>query len=268
MKSLRRILHRAGSWVLRRPVTGALRWRAARAVRPHGVTIVTVNFNTLSYLKVMVAAVRLHSPADTQIIVVDNASEDGTRRWARRQPGLRLIALPINVMHGPAMDIGIHTCRTDVFVALDVDAFPIRSDWLQALVAPLGDAVAVSGARYPPMESSDVAPYAHACCLAMHTSRFVDRRHTFAPGPDWDTGQSISLRESPKLALLPITSSIGPGILGSIFGGVVYHNFYAARFTTTRRDKIDWVTRGEPERAWQQAIEQHLPRDLLGETLP
>lgn len=262
-----RLARRGGSLVRRSmvtaitgPLTRILRWRAHRAQLRDGITVVAVNFNTLPYMRAMVAGIRQHSPAGLPIIIIDNASTDGSRRWARAQPGIKFIRLPVNVHHGPAMDIGILHCRTKQFVAIDIDAFPIDSSWLSELLGPLESETAdVTGAGYPPNPREDIQPYVHACCLAMNTSRFVQRRHTFSPGPTWDTAQSISQKEWPSIHTLPITSSRGPGILGSVFGGVVYHNFYSARFSTTSRDRIDWVDRGQPEDAWSAAMHTYFP---------
>lgn len=152
------------------------------------------------------------------------------------------------------MDIGVLRCRTKFFVALDIDAFPIDDVWLDQLLTPLQNGAMVAGAEY-----SVEQPYVHACCLAMSTPRFVERRHTFCPGPSWDTAQSISIKEWPNIHTFPITSSRGPGILGSVFGELIYHNFYSARFAVTTRDRLDLIDRGQPEDAWAEAIDTYFP---------
>ena len=241
------------------PYTDALRWRARRADLTDGVTVIAVNFNTLPYMKALVAGVRRHSSTELPIHIIDNASTDASKSWASEHPRVRFSWLPVNVHHGPAMDIGILRCRTTHFIAIDVDAFPVDDTWLDRLLEPLRSGAKVVGAGYPPIPDPAVQPYVHACCLAMSTRRFVDQHHTFSPGESWDTAQSISMREWPNIHPLPITSSRGPGILGSVFGGVVYHNFYSARFATTTRDRIDWVDRGQPEDAWAAAMRTYFP---------
>jgi glycosyltransferase involved in cell wall biosynthesis len=248
--------------VIAGPLTSISRKRALAASKQPGVTIVTVSFNTLGCLRAFVAGVRRHSPPGTPMIVVDNASSDGCAKWARQQPDVKVLRLPINIMHGPAMNLGLALCRTEHFVALDVDAFPIDDNWLDHLLIPLSsddDAAHVSGAGYPPTPQPEIQPYVHACCLAMKTERFLSRGHTFSPGATWDTAQAISQREWPRIHTIPITSSRGPGILGSVFGGIVYHNFYSARFQTTSLAKIDWVDRGQPESAWAEAMAIYFP---------
>jgi hypothetical protein len=47
--------------------------------------------------------------------------------------------------------------------------------------------------------------------------------------PAWDTGYKISPHE-PRRFLIDRTHVYGPGGVGSVFGVVVYHNSYSARF--------------------------------------
>ena len=61
----------------------ALRQRAGRGYRP-GVTVMTVNWNSLPYLAPMLDATRAMSPADTEIVVVDNGSTDGSLEYLAR----------------------------------------------------------------------------------------------------------------------------------------------------------------------------------------
>jgi len=233
-----------------------LRVARARRLRP-GVTVITASHDTLPYLRACVAGVRRHSPLDVELVVVDNASTDGTRRWASSVAGVRVVRLPINISHGPALDVGVLLlCRTEYFVALDVDAFPIDDGWLPRLLSALDGGAQAAGARSP--NDAD-PPYVHACCLAMRTRRFVDQQHSFAPGPTWDVAQRISQREWPDVGLIEPTSIRGPGALGAVFGDIVYHNFYAARFSVTSRGRIDGIERGTPEEVWREAMTRYFP---------
>jgi glycosyltransferase involved in cell wall biosynthesis len=258
---VRPLRSRVGRWV-----RSTLRWSVStigprlasrRKLRP-GVTVITANHNTLPYLKALVTGVRRHSPPGTPILIVDNGSTDGSRQWASSQPGVQLLRLPLNLGHGSALDAGVLLrCRTEFFVALDVDAFPIANDWIANLLDPLAAGAQVAGAHSVNPEVAQ--PYVHACCLAMRTSRFAAKGHTFAIGPTWDTAQRISQREWPNVHMIPVTSSHGPSILGSVFGGVIYHNFYAARFNVTSRTRIDGFEQSEADEAWRGAMARYFP---------
>lgn len=90
----KRVVSTFGRWVLTGPYTKLLRWLAGQAEFRDGVTVIAVNFNTLPYLKALVAGVRKHSGGDVPILILDNASKDGSKEWAASQPGVRFIRLP------------------------------------------------------------------------------------------------------------------------------------------------------------------------------
>jgi glycosyltransferase involved in cell wall biosynthesis len=236
-----------------------LRRRARRRAPdqiPHGVTVVTVNWNSLGHLEVLIDAVRRRSPPDTRILVVDN----GSREPLPSLPGVRVVRLPLNMGHDFALDVGVLLCQTEYVVALDVDAFPLHAAWLRDLLAPLDQGCQVSGARLN-------RQYVHPCCWAMRTARFIGQSHSFrshyrprAPGRDASgaVGEEISAREAGALRFFEITSQRGPGDVGTVFGDLVYHNFYATRFRASREPTLDGtVEPGDPERAWQEALRRY-----------
>jgi glycosyltransferase involved in cell wall biosynthesis len=249
--------------LVRLVVLPALRIRARRRVGrlvPGATTIVTVNWNSAEHLEVLLRLVRRRSPAGTRILVVDNASNDGTRELLAAEPGVRSLRLPLNVGHDLALDIGFLLVETEYVVALDVDAFPVHERWLDELLAPLAAGAEVAGARLN-------RQYVHPCCLAMRTRRFVERGHSFREryrprrdGEDasGDVGEALSAREAGNLYFFDPTSRRGPGDVGTVFGGLVYHNFYATRFGGTSSDVLDGhVRRDDPQAAWQEALERY-----------
>lgn len=203
------------------------RLRLGRAVRG-SVTVVIVNWNSKPFLEVAVGAVRRFSPPGTRLLVVDNASSDGSRPWLRNQD-LRRVLLPLNVGHGLGMDIGFLLAETEFVVALDVDAFPVSDRWLPAVLDLLRGGAVVAGGR-------GERDFVHPSFLAMRRRHFVLDRHTFVArylgelGVDgWDVGELISMRERDRLGFLPVTFEYGPPPIGTVFGEVVYHNFYGVR---------------------------------------
>jgi glycosyltransferase involved in cell wall biosynthesis len=257
---------------LNRPWNLVLRvLRAVAAVRLHlpgalgvgpGVTVVIVNWNGCHLLPDVLAALERYCPERPAVIVVDNASSDGSQGWLRTQRHrLRPVLLPRNIYHGAGMDLGFLLSRTKHVVALDLDAFPIRADWLEALRLPLCDGATVSGARA-------LRGYAHPCCLMMRLDRFVARRHTFQPHvgdwrperlgtEEWDTGESISRREGDdRLALLPRTHARGPGHLGSVFGDVVFHNGASVRLLAG--DRVEGIEMTDVRAAWSEAVARYV----------
>jgi polyisoprenyl-phosphate glycosyltransferase len=81
-----------------------------------------------------------------EVIVVDDASTDGSRAVARGLDGLRLIELPVNRGSGYARRVGSLAARGEVVVWTDVDmTYP--NDLMPELVRDLGSFDQVVGAR-------------------------------------------------------------------------------------------------------------------------
>lgn len=263
IRSVRRRLKERVPRVLWATVVPTLRFLARRRLRglePDAVTVVTVNWNSSPYLAVLLELVRRRSPFNVEILVVDNGSRDGTRALLANHTDVRAVFLPLNVGHDLAMDIGFLTVRTEYVVALDVDAFPLHERWLDELITPLISGAEIAGARLN-------RQYVHPCCLAMRTARFVLERHSFrsryrprGDGHDasGDVGEDMSMREAGRLKFFDPTSQRGPGDVGTVFGNIVYHNFYSTRFDATRDAVLDAVVgRDDPRAAWEEALAKY-----------
>lgn len=253
-------LARGIGWRLALPLLRTRARRRLSSLRPGEATIVTVNWNSWEHCAVLLEMVQKRSPAGTEILVVDNASDDGSRARLRKRKDVRHLLLPVNLGHDLALDLGVQACETEYVVALDVDAFPLHDRWLEELLDPLGGEFQVSGARLN-------REYVHPCCWAMRTARFVEERHSFRSryrpreeGRDasGDVGEEISAAEAPNLKFFEVTSQRGPGDIGTVFGDIVYHNFYATRFKATDEKTLDNVVAAEdPARAWEEALARY-----------
>jgi hypothetical protein len=102
----------------------------------------------------------------------------------------------------------------------------------------------------------------------MRKARFVESGHSFrshyvprSEGRDasGDVGEAISTAEAPDLHFFEPTSQQGPGDVGTVFGEIVYHNFYSTRFKTTSDTTLDGVVGAEdPGRAWEEALRRYV----------
>ena len=256
------LVRRCG-WLLVIPLLRARARRRLGSLRPGAATIVTVNWNSWSHLEALIDLVTRRSPPGTRIIVVDNGSDDA-RSHRPREENVRSVLLPLNMGHDFALDLGVLLSETEYVVTLDVDAFPVHGRWLEELEGALGDGAEVAGARLN-------REYVHPCCWAMRTARFVEQGHSFRSnyrpreeGRDasGDVGEEISLREAPAVRFYDITSQRGPGDVGTVFGDLVYHNFYATRFSATEGETLDGVVAADdPARAWEEALELYAGTD-------
>jgi glycosyltransferase involved in cell wall biosynthesis len=273
-RALRRVFNRAlWSPVVLRVLRRVARVRA-RFPMSHGVTIVIVNWNSLNFLAPTLTAVQRLSPSGVRILVWDNGSSDGSAEYLRQRRDIRKVRAPSNLKHWRALDYSFLLARTEFVVALDVDAFPIRDDWLDVLLDPLRAGASISGAHVH-------RGYVHPCCLAMRWTEFVasgdsfravsppggfvltgERHYDMSSGEFSDVGERMSQNRPGGLAFLEPTHTRGPGVLGTVFGDVVYHNFYAVRHlreNATEDMLIDGqVARAEALAAWNEAIAEYL----------
>lgn len=261
---------------LRRSIKPLRWWARIRCVFPlhDGVTVIIVNWNSLDLLRHSVGAVRRFSVPGTRIIVVDNGSDDGSKEWLSGQPDIAPVVLDKNWGHAPGLEIGALSARTKTIVALDVDAFPISPDWLDVLLTPLAHGAQVSGvaggsdhrATFRIENRNDAwadrPSFVHPCCLAIHLRRFIYRNHTFQrvqlDDRLADPAEAIAWRELGNLHLLDLTSVRGPGTIGQVHGGIVYHNAYGTRHRKEGRELVDGVAQDDALSAWDEAVERYL----------
>jgi O-antigen biosynthesis protein len=96
--------------------------RAPRKLHAVSVVIPTWNARDLleKYLGTVVAATRFHP--DCEVIVVDNASHDGTAEFVREHfPEVRLLALQENLGFGGGNNAGVAAAHNDIVVVLNND---------------------------------------------------------------------------------------------------------------------------------------------------
>jgi GT2 family glycosyltransferase len=100
-----------------------------------GLSIMILSYEDQELMEECLTAIRhYHDLRDTQIVVVDNASTDGTAEWLRMQDGIELIENGDNVGFPTGCNIGIKACNpeNDLFL-LNNDAIltPNALFWLR-----------------------------------------------------------------------------------------------------------------------------------------
>lgn len=80
---------------------------------------------------------RIERPVPAQIVVVDDASTDGTARVAGRCPGVEVVRLRRQCGKGGALAAGLYRASGDIVVFLDADLVGFTADHLRRLVEPL-----------------------------------------------------------------------------------------------------------------------------------
>lgn len=113
------------------------------------LSIVIVSFNAATDLANCLASLTTAPPATPhEIVVVDNASSDGSVAAARGVPGVTVLPLDRNVGFAAANNVGIKATRGELILLLNSDTL-VPAGAIDALVARLREvpAAAVAGPR-------------------------------------------------------------------------------------------------------------------------
>lgn len=133
--------------------------RPASALPPGSLTVLMPVYNERATLKEVLARV-LASPVPKEVLIVDDASTDGTRELLRdevegRHPEVRVVYLPRNGGKGAAIRAALGEARGDFVIIQDGDLEYDPADYEALLRPALEGAPVVYGTRFrhgfPPM---------------------------------------------------------------------------------------------------------------------
>jgi GT2 family glycosyltransferase len=103
------------------------------------VTVIVVAYNARAFISCCLDALLAQDYERYEVIVVDNASADGTADYVRRvYPTVSVIASPRNVGYGMGNNLGAASACGAILAFLNPDAVP-ASDWLRQLVGSMCD---------------------------------------------------------------------------------------------------------------------------------
>jgi GT2 family glycosyltransferase len=145
------------------------------------VSIVIPVFNRLDLTRQCLEAIRATTPEPAyEVIVVDNASTDGTAEFLRDEQAagrIRCVINPENTGFGGACNQGAELARGEFLLLLNNDTIP-QAGWLAALVETMADpAIGIVGSRllYP------TGLVQHAG-IVWNAQRHLDHIHRGVPG--------------------------------------------------------------------------------------
>lgn len=101
-------------------------------------SIVMVTFNQLALTQACLQSIAACTPEPYEVIVVDNASTDGTVEFLKVQPSVRLIENASNLGFPKAVNQGLRVIRGRQIVLLNNDCV-VTPGWLGRLLAPLAE---------------------------------------------------------------------------------------------------------------------------------
>jgi len=121
-------------------------------IKHYAVSIIVPVFNELKTLPQVLERINQVMPTETEVIVVDDCSTDGTTEWLQRQPqrdNLTILHRRRNHGKGSAVRLAIRHSRGDVVAIQDADLEYDPADLLRAIWPILdGNADVVFGSRY------------------------------------------------------------------------------------------------------------------------
>jgi len=85
------------------------------------VDVAIVTYNAAADLPACVAALRAQGDAVGRVLVIDNASSDGSADVARGLGGLEVVANPTNVGYAPAMNQAYTATSAPYLLSLNAD---------------------------------------------------------------------------------------------------------------------------------------------------
>ena len=182
-------------------------------MRPR-LSIIIVNFNGGEHLRDCLASLRTDPPqASAEVIVVDNASTDGSPTQVAQLAGVRLVSLATNVGFSAGNNAGIRASSGELLLLLNSDTLA-RSGAIDGLIARL-DAhpdAAVAGPRlvdghgrpelsFGPM-ISPLGELRQKMVLALYSrgfgpvTRWVERSTRREQFVDWVSGACLLVRRT------------------------------------------------------------------------
>lgn len=115
------------------------------------ITVVISTYNRVALLREAVASVRAQTYGEWELVVVDDASADGTWDWLRGEAGerVRVFRQEVNRERSAARNRGLAEARGELVMFLDDDdrLLPRALETLAGLMARYPEAVAGVGAR-------------------------------------------------------------------------------------------------------------------------
>lgn len=148
------------------------------------VSIIIVTYNGRAYLYPNLTSVTSQLGAESEIIVVDNASTDGGDAFIQHAfPGVRLQKNPVNIGFAAACNQGAALARGEFLVFLNQDT-RVAPGWLQALVEPMNSDDRVGLTTSKVLLMSDPSRH-HLAGQNLHFTGLVFGRGYLDPASKW-----------------------------------------------------------------------------------
>ena len=167
------------------------------------ISIIIPTKNAGPEFRETMAAVRKQT-RESEVVVVDSGSTDGTLDIAR-EFGARTISIPPESFnHGETRNLGVRRSTGRFCVMLVQDATPVGENWLAELISPFSDArvAGVTGAQVPRPDSDPIGRW-----QVEYRNRFLGVEMRIQELENWDHFTSLSFQERLRLVSFDNVSS-------------------------------------------------------------
>ncbi|MDQ8735764.1 GT-D fold domain-containing glycosyltransferase [Paenibacillus sp. LHD-38] len=100
---------------------------------PGKVSVVVLNHNSLKSTKECIESIQQHSPINTQLVLVDNGSTDGTAEYIQTIPGSTVIKNEVTKERCEAMNQGVIAASGEYIVLLNENTV-VKKNWLHGML--------------------------------------------------------------------------------------------------------------------------------------
>lgn len=105
----------------------------------HNVTAVIINYQTPDLTKRAIGSFRSYYP-QLSLLLIDNGSKDNSvevleHYQAQFPAGTHVLKNDLNLFHGPAMHLAMHTAKTDCVVFLDSDCEVTKGGFIEQMLS-------------------------------------------------------------------------------------------------------------------------------------
>jgi glycosyltransferase involved in cell wall biosynthesis len=241
------------------------------------ISILSVNWNALKWMELLVKSVRKFSTSGHEFIIVDNQSEDGSAEWLAEQGDIKSIRLSRNAGHGSGLDLALERATGRYCLALDIDSHLQRPHWEKDLISlfeegnPRLRLIAAKGGD--PGAEVNAKPI-HACFMFFGREFFIDNGLSFVARDGYDVGRKIYY-DIARLGYETMRVQAGyepngrkfyPGAYGDDYyisgHPTVYHNWYASRMYKAR-ERVDSYEKAKFEEDKNKLFDQPFIRKIL-----
>jgi GT2 family glycosyltransferase len=165
------------------------------------VSVVVLTYNSADFILLCLEALELQTYENREVIVVDNASSDGTLRVVEESAyNPKVVRSERNLGCAGGNNLGWRAAKGEIIVFLNPDAVP-RKEWLENLVAPFlsrSDVVITGSKLYYPnshrIQHAGGILYPNAMCDHFGNGELDHGQYDTQQEVDYVTGAAIAVR--------------------------------------------------------------------------